>query len=50
MTYSTLPTDELVVTKAYYHQNTPVTRIVERVKRSRQPICNVINFLKSAHT
>ena len=50
MTYTHLTTDELVMIEAYYHQNTPVTRIAERLSRSRQPIYNVINFLKSGHT
>ena len=50
MTYTHLTTDELVMIEAYFHQQTPVAIIAERLKRSRQPIYNVINFLKSVHT
>jgi IS30 family transposase len=49
MTYTHLTTDELVMIESYYHQNTSVTRIAERLNRSRQPIYNVINFLKFGH-
>ena len=50
MTYTHLTTDELVMIEAYYHQNTPVTRIAERLGRARQTIYNVIKFLKAGHT
>ena len=50
MTYTHLTTDERVMIEAYYHQNAPVTRIAERLNRSRQPIYNIINFLKLSHT
>lgn len=46
MTYSHLTTDELVMIESYYHQNISVAMIAERLRRSRQPIYNVINFLK----
>src|SRR5690554_2162640 len=36
--------------EAYYHQNISVAIIAERLKRSRQPIYNVINFLKQGHS
>ena len=50
MTYTHLITDELVMIESYYHQNIPVAQIAERLNRSRQPIYNVINFLKSGHS
>lgn len=46
MTYSHLTTVELVMIESYYHQNISVAMIAERLRRSRQPIYNVINFLK----
>src|SRR5690625_1038694 len=46
MTYTHLTTDELVMIEADYQQNISVTIIAERLKRSRQPIYNVVNFLK----
>ena len=50
MTYTHLTTDELVMIEAYFHQETPVAIIAARLKRSRQSIYNVINFLKLGHT
>ena len=50
MTYAHFTTDELAMIEAYFHQKTPVAIIAVRLKRSRQPIYNVINFLKSGHT
>ncbi|MBW6064509.1 IS30 family transposase [Planococcus sp. CP5-4] len=50
MTYTHLTTDELVMIEAYFHQETPVAIIAARLKRSRQPIYNVIHFLKLGHT
>lgn len=46
MTYTHLTTDELVMIESYYHQHIPVSTIASRLKRSRTPIYNVINFLK----
>src|SRR5699024_7300082 len=50
MTYTHLTTDELVMIESYYHQHIPVSTIASRLKRSRAPIYNVINFLKEGHT
>ena len=50
MTDSHLTTDELVMIEAYYQQNISVTIIAERLKRSRQPIYNVVNFLKQGNS
>ena len=50
MTYTHLTTDELVMIESYYHQHIPVSTIASRLKRSRTPIYNVINFLKEGHT
>lgn len=50
MTYTHLTSDELVMIEAYFHQNTRVTIIAERLNRSRQSIYNIINFLKMGHT
>ncbi|GAA4059281.1 IS30 family transposase [Amphibacillus indicireducens] len=50
MTYTHLTTDELVMIESYHHQNISVAIIAERLKRSRQPIYNVINFLKQGHS
>lgn len=50
MTYTHLTTDELVMIESYYKENTPVTTIAERLKRSRQTIYNVINHLKTGNT
>ena len=50
MTYTHLTTDELVMIESYYHQHIPVSIIANRLKRSRTPIYNVINFLKEGHT
>ena len=50
MTYSHLTTDELVMIESYYHQNISVAMIAERLRRSRQPIYNVINFLKQGNS
>ena len=50
MTYTHLTTDELMMIESYYHQNTPVAIIAAHLNRSRQPIYNVINFMKSGHT
>lgn len=50
MTYSHPTTDELVMIESYYHQNISVAMIAERLRRSRQPIYNVINFLKQGNS
>ena len=50
MTYTHLTTDELVMIESYYHQDIPVAIIAERLKRTRQPIYNVINFLKEGNS
>lgn len=50
MTYTHLTTNELVMIEAYHHQNISVAIIAERLKRSRQPIYNVINFLKQGNS
>ena len=43
-------TDELVMIESYYHQKYFVAMIAERLRRSRQPIYNVINFLKQGNS
>lgn len=35
--------------EAYYHQDTPAAIIAEPLNHSKQPICNIINFLKLGH-
>src|SRR5690625_6403953 len=50
MTYAHLTTDELVMIESYHHQNISVAIIAERLKRSRQPIYNVINYLKQGNS
>ena len=50
MTYTHLTTDELVMIESYHHQAIPVAIIAERLKRSRQSIYNVINFLKEGNS
>lgn len=50
MTYTHLTTDEIVMIESYYHPNIPVAIIAERLKRSRQPIYNVISFLKQGNS
>ena len=50
MTYTHLNTDELVMIESYHRQNISVAIIAKLMKRSRQPIYNVINFLKLGHT
>jgi len=50
MTYTHLTTDELVMIESYYHQHISVSTIANRLKRSRTPIYNVINFLKEGYT
>lgn len=50
MTHTQLTTDELVMIESYYHQQTKVTEIAASLKRSRQTIYTVINFLKEGHS
>lgn len=50
MTYTHLTTDELVMIESYYHQQIKITDIATYLKRSRQTIYTVINFLKEGHT
>lgn len=50
MTYSHLARDELKILKVYFHHQTPVMTIVARLKWSKQPVYNVINFLKLGYT
>lgn len=49
MTYTHLTTDELVMIESYFRQNTAVMDISKLLKRSRQTIYNVINFLRKGH-
>ncbi len=50
MTYTHLNTNEPVMIESYHRQNMHVSIIDERLNRSRQPIYNIIKFLKSGHT
>lgn len=50
MTYIHLTTDELMMIESYHYQNIPVAIIAKQMKRFRQPIYNVIKFLKLGHT
>lgn len=43
-------TNDLVMIESYHRQNTPQAIIAACPNRSRQPIYNVINFLKFGHT
>lgn len=47
MTYTHLTPNELVMIEAYYQERKPVSKIALSLKRSRQTIYNVIDFLKS---
>ncbi len=46
MTYTHLTPNELVMIEAYFHQETPVAIVAKQLKRGRQTIYNVYNFLK----
>ncbi len=46
MTYTHLTLNELVMIEAYFHQETPVAIVAKQLKRGRQTIYNVYNFLK----
>ncbi|BDP68429.1 hypothetical protein EfmAA55_28580 (plasmid) [Enterococcus faecium] len=45
MTYTHLTPNELVMIEAYFHQETPVAIVAKQLKRGRQTIYNVYNFL-----
>ena len=46
MTYTHLTSNELAMIEAYFHQDTAVAIVAKQLKRSRQAIYNVYNFLK----
>ena len=50
MTYTHLTPNELVMTEAYFHQETPIAIVAKQLKRGRQAIYNVYNFLKRGGT
>ncbi len=50
MTYTHLTPNELVMIEAYFHQETPVAIVAKQLKRGRQTIYNVYNFLKCGGT
>lgn len=50
MTYHHFSTTELVMIESYFHQKTKVSRIAERLGRSRTSIYKVIAFLKAGKT
>ncbi|BDP48914.1 IS30 family transposase [Enterococcus faecium] len=50
MTYTHLTPNELVMIEAYFHQETPVAIAAKQLKRGRQTIYNVYNFLKCGGT
>lgn len=50
MTYTHLTPNELVMIEAYFHQETPVAIVAKQIKRGRQAIYNVYNFLKRGGT
>ncbi len=50
MTYTHLTPNELVMIEAYLHQETPVAIVAKQLKRGRQTIYNVYNFLKCGGT
>ncbi|HBA0412263.1 TPA: IS30 family transposase, partial [Enterococcus faecium] len=50
MTYTHLTPNELVMIEAYFHQETPVVIVAKQLKRGRQTIYNVYNFLKCGGT
>ena len=45
MTYTHLTTNELVMIEAYYKEGKKIVDIIKSLKRSKQTIYNVINFL-----
>lgn len=50
MTYTHLTKDELSMIEAHFHNRTPVTKIAERLRRSRQTIHNVVSYLRQGYT
>jgi IS30 family transposase len=50
MTYTHLTPNELVMIEVYFHQETPVAIVAKQLKRGRQTIYNVYNFLKCGGT
>lgn len=50
MTYTHLTTNELAMIEAYYQEGRSVRDIMLSLKRSKQTIYNVINFLKQGHS
>ena len=50
MTYTHLTPNELVMIEAYFHQETPVAIVAKQLKRGRQAIYNVYNYLKRGGT
>ena len=50
MTYTHLTPNELVMIEEYFHQETPVAIVAKQLKRGRQTIYNVYNFLKCGGT
>ena len=50
MTYTYLTPNELVMIETYFHQETRVAIVAKQLKRGRQAIYNVYNFLKRGGT
>ena len=50
MTYTHLTPNELVMIEAYFYQETPVAIVAKQLKRGRQAIYNVYNYLKRGGT
>lgn len=50
MTYTHLTPNELVLIEAYFQEKMPVSIIASHLKRARQTIYHVINFLKEGHS
>ena len=50
MTYAHLTPNELLIIEAYFHQETLVAIVYEKLKRGRQTIYNVYHFLKQGKT
>lgn len=47
MTYTHLPTDELVMIESYYHHNIRVAKVTMYLKQSRTPIYSIVILLNS---
>jgi transposase, IS30 family len=50
MTYTHLTIDELVIIESYLNNKMPVAKIATQLRRARQTIYNVLNYLKSGGT